>query len=143
MKQIEDTDAVKRIMSASVVRFSPDQEILSAIETIVDHGVVGGPVVDERGNVVGVLTHRECIDVVYRAAYYDSWSGKVSDYMNPDVPVIDANRHIIELPEIIYKTPYPLYPVVEESRLVGQVTAPDVLKTLLRFAHQRGWSASR
>ena len=129
VKQIGDTDAVKRIMSASMVTFSPDEEILHAIATIVDRGIVGAPVVDDRGDVVGVLTHRDCIDVVTRAAYYDQWSGKVSEYMNREVGVIDANRHIIELPELIAKSPYPLYPVVEESRLVGQITARDILKT--------------
>ena len=70
------------------------------------------------------------VPVVYRAAYHDEWSGKVSDYMNTEIGSIDANRHIIELPELIKKTPYPLYPVVEQSRLVGQVTARDILKTL-------------
>ena len=143
MKQIEDTDAVKRIMSAAVVTFSPDDELLQAIDTMVSRSIVGAVVLDERRNVVGVLTHRDCVDFVYRAAYYDSWQGKVSEYMNTDVASIDANRHIIELPELIAKSPYPLYPVVEEGRLVGQITAPDILKTLLRFAHQRGWSASR
>ncbi len=143
MKQIEDTDAVKRIMSAAVVRFSPDQEILHAIATMVDRNIVGAPVVDDRGKVVGALTHRDCIDVVYRAAYYDHWSGRVSEYMNADVDLIDANRHIVELPELIKKSPYALYPVVEESRLVGQITAQDILKTLLAFAHQRGWRVSR
>ena len=54
MKQIEDTDAVKRIMSASVVTFSPDEEILHAIHTMVDRSIVGAPVVDGRGNLVGV-----------------------------------------------------------------------------------------
>ena len=143
MKQIEDTDAVKRIMSAVTLKFSPDDEILHAISMIVDHGVVGAPVVDHRGTVVGALTHRDCIDVVYRAAYYDHWRGRVSEYMNRDVDVIDANRHIIELPELVKKSPYPLYPVVEESRLVGQITAQDILKTLLAFAHKRGWQGSR
>ncbi len=142
MKQIQDTDAIKRIMSAAVVRFSPDDEILEAIDKIVTRGVIGGPVVDHRGNVVGVLTQRDCIDVVYRAAYYDRWTGKVSEYMNTEVGTIDANRHVIELPDVIKKFPYPLYPVVEEGRLVGQITGTDVLKTLLKFAHQRGWSAT-
>ena len=143
MKQIEDTDAVKRIMSAVVLKFSPDDEILHAIAMIVDYAVVGAPVVDDRGEVVGALTHRDCIDVVYRAAYHDHWRGRVSEYMNRDVDVIDANRHIIELPELVKKSPYPLYPVVEESRLVGQITAQDILKTLLAFAHKRGGHVSR
>ncbi len=143
MRQIEDTDAVKRIMSAAVVTFSPDEEILRAIQTMVDRNVVGGAVVDDHGNVVGALTQRDCVDVVYRAAYHDAWSGKVSDYMNTEVELIDAERHIIELPEMIAKAPYPLYPVVEQGRLVGQVTARDILKTLLAFAAKRGWSVTK
>ncbi|MDJ0868673.1 MAG: CBS domain-containing protein [Myxococcota bacterium] len=143
MKQIEDTDAVKRIMSASVVTFSPDDPILQAIETIVDRRLVGAPVVDDRGSVVGALTYRDCVEVVYRAAYHDEWSGTVSEYMKRDVRVVDANRHIVELPELVAKAPYPLYPVVEEGRLVGQITPYDILKTLLAFARQRGWQTSR
>ncbi len=143
MKQMEDTDAVRRIMSASVVRFAPDDPILDAIQAMVDRNVVGGTVIDERGNVVGVLTLKECIDVVYRAAYHDRWSGTVDEYMNREIESIDANRHIIELPGLIAKAPSPLYPVVEEGRLVGQVTLRDILKTLLAFAHQRGWRLAR
>ena len=81
--------------------------------------------------------------MVYRAAYHDQWRGKVSEYMNREVAPVDAKRHVIELPEMIKKAPYPLYPVVEEGRLVGQITPQDIFKTLLAFAHQRGWSASK
>ena len=142
MKQIEDTDAVKRIMSASVVRFSPDQAVLSAIQTMVDHGVIGGAVVDDYGNVVGALTHDDCVDVVYKAAYHDQWDGKVSDFMNKDVTIVDAARHVSELPDLVMKQPYPLYPVVEEGRLIGQITPRDILRTLLAFANKRGWTSS-
>ena len=48
-----------------------------------------------------------------------------------------------ECPELVAKAPYPLYPVVEEGRLVGQITPYDILKTLLAFARQRGWQTSR
>ncbi len=140
MKQIEDTDAIKRIMSAAVVRFSPEDEILDAIHAIVERGIVGAPVVDGHGNVVGALTYDDCVDVVYKAAYHDQWSGKVADYMKRDVPRVDANRHVVELPDLVTKAPYPLYPVLEEGRLVGQITPRDIRKTLLAFASQRGWS---
>ena len=58
---MERTDPVEKIMSAAVVTVSPNEEVLHAIRTMVERRLQAVPVVDNRGNVVGVLADRDCM----------------------------------------------------------------------------------
>ena len=124
---------VKEVMSACAVTFSPDEDVMRAIQRMVETRISGAPVVDHHGSVVGILTEEDCIRVAYRAAYHNMWDGKVSEYMNRDVQTMEAEIHVIELLALFLKSPQSLCPVVYDNRLVGEVRRRDIMKTLLAF----------
>ena len=53
--------AVREFMAANLVTFTPDMEILSAIHALVEKRISGATVVDERGNVIGMLSEQDCL----------------------------------------------------------------------------------
>lgn len=117
-------------MAASLVAFTPDMEILHAIAKLLQHIISGAPVVDEHGNLVGILSEKDCLKVALHTSYYGEPGGTVSEFMTTDVKTVDASTSITEVAEIFLKTEYRRLPVVRANHLVGQISRRDVLKAL-------------
>lgn len=125
--------SVREFMAANLVTFTPDMEILHAIHELIDKRISGAPVVDERGNLVGILSEQDCMKVALHAGYHGELGGRVSEYMSTDVRAIDADTSILELAELFLNAPYRRYPVMEDNRLVGQISRRDVLRAMERI----------
>lgn len=121
---------VKDYMTKDLTTFSPDMEILQAARTLVEHRISGAPVVDEHGNLIGMLTEKDCLKVALQASYYEEYGGKVSEYMSPQVKTIEADMSIADVAKIFLMDPHRRYPVLEDNRLVGQISRHDVLRAL-------------
>ena len=121
---------VRDYMAKKLVTLSPDTEILRAVHTLLTNDVAAAPVVDEAGELVGILTERDCIRVVLTAGYHSEYGGQVSDYMNPDVETIDAGDSIVDAAKLFLGERFHRYPVMEGGRLVGQISRRDVMRAL-------------
>ena len=86
---------VRDYMAANLVTLSPDMEILRAIHSLVENRISGAPVVDERGNLVGVLSEQDCMRVALNAGYHEECAELIyRDLMfkcEPDVLVVGMN----------------------------------------------------
>ncbi|MDH3314482.1 MAG: CBS domain-containing protein [Gammaproteobacteria bacterium] len=121
---------VRDYMVANLVTLSPDMEILRAIHSLVENHISGAPVVDERGNLVGVLSERDCMRVALNAGYHEEYGGHVDEYMSKNVHTVEADASILELAQRFIDGPYRRFPVVLNNRLVGQISRRDVLRAL-------------
>lgn len=117
-------------MSANLVTFTPQMDVLNAIQMLVDHRISGAPVVDETGNVVGVLSQKDCLKVALDASYHGEWAGRVSEFMSRNAKTVEADTSILEVAEMFMKDEYRRYPVMEDNRLIGQISRHDVLRAL-------------
>ncbi len=124
---------VRDYMSANLVSLTPDMEILRAVYTLVKHGISGAPVVDDHGNLVGMLSERDCMKVALSAGYHGEYAGRVSEFMSSGVKTVDADASILEIAEMFLRAPFRRYPVMEDNRLVGQISRRDVLRALENF----------
>jgi CBS domain-containing protein len=50
------------------------------------------------------------------------------------VKTIDADTSILELAELFLKSPYRRYPVMDDNRLVGQISRRDVLRAMEKLS---------
>ena len=125
---------VSDYMAASLTTFKPEMEMRKAITHLVEKRISGAPVVDDHGNLVGMLSEADCMKVALNAGYYDDFGGMVKDYMNTDVTTIDVDMSILKLAQLFVDFPYRRYPVLQNNRLVGQVSRRDVLRALKRIA---------
>lgn len=123
--------SVNEYMSSNVVTFSPTDDVLEAIHILVEKRISGAPVLDGAGNIVGMLSEKDCLKVALEAGYNEGMGGKVSDYMTKNVETIDADSSIMEAAKAFIDHPFKRYPVVdEEERLVGQISRADVLRAI-------------
>ena len=123
--------AVKEYMSASLVTFTQELDVMNAIDILVKHRISGAPVVDERGNLVGLLSEKDCMKVALQAGYYEQLAGRVEDYMTRNVITVEAESSVLEVAKLFMENGPRRYPVVEDNRLVGQISRRDVLKALV------------
>jgi CBS domain-containing protein len=114
-------------MSTDLLLLSPGMEIHRAMNLLIEHDVSGAPVVDETGELVGLLCERDCLTVVFKASYHQEPGGKVSEFMVRDVQTIDVSMAIIEVVELFYKSRYRRFPVMSDGRLVGVLSRRDIL----------------
>ncbi len=120
-------------MSSPLVTLEPDMDVLEAMQRLLDEGISGAPVVDSRGNLLGILTQRDCLDVAVQASYHQEPGGAVSDYMTRNVETLPASARVIEVIEAFRQSRYRRFPVMKGSRLVGQISRRDILRAILEL----------
>ncbi len=129
--------SVKDYMSRIVVRFTPDMDVLEALRILIEKGVGGGPVLDKLGNLVGVLSEKDCMRAALSASYHEQWAGRVSEFMQSEVETVDADANIADVARRFIEREYRQFPVMAEDRLVGQIRRMDVLKALETLRHDK------
>jgi CBS domain-containing protein len=121
---------VKDFMSANLVTLSPSTPILEAASRLVEECISGAPVVDQTGNLVGLLSEKDCMRITLQAGYHSEAAGTVAEFMHKDVKTVDAERNIVDVAMMFIEDDYRRYPVMKDGRLVGQISRRDVLKAL-------------
>ena len=121
---------VKDYMTKTLVTFKRDTNILDAIHTLVEHRIAGAPVVDDAGNLVGMLSELDCLKVALQAGYYGEYGGPVAEYMSGDVMTVNAEMSIVDLAQRFLDSRYRRFPVTDRNRLVGQISRRDALRAL-------------
>ena len=121
---------VKSYMTQYVLTFKPDQEVLEAAKLMADRGIHSAPVMDDIGNLVGVLSDTDCMAVAIKAGYDPDFKGLVKEYMSDNVVTVEANESVLRIAEKFLKERYRRYPVMEDNRMIGQVDRLDVLRAL-------------
>jgi CBS domain-containing protein len=121
---------VKDYMARHLVTLQPDDEVVRAIHTLIEHKIAGAPVMDKDGKLVGILTEKDCLKVAVSSSYYSEYIGLVSDFMSTEVEVMDAQDSIVAAAERFLNKRYHRYPVMDNNRLVGQISRTDVIRAL-------------
>ena len=125
---------VRDFMAGSLVTFSPEGDVLDAIHELVQQRIAGAPVVDDQGELIGMLSELDCLKVALNAGYYGDWGGPVADYMTTEVVTVDADMSIVDLAQKFLDSRYRRFPVLQGNRLVGQISRRDVLRALGELA---------
>ena len=121
---------VKDYMARTLVTVKPETDVLDAIHELITHRIAGLPVVDDEGNLVGMLSELDCMKVALNAGYHGNWGGPVRDFMSDGVKTVDAEMSIIDLAQQFITSRYRRFPVVMRHRLVGQISRRDGLRAL-------------
>ncbi|MCP4301124.1 MAG: CBS domain-containing protein [Gammaproteobacteria bacterium] len=121
---------VKDYMARTLVTFKPETDVLDAVHTLVKHRIAGAPVVDDEGNLLGMLSEFDCMKVALNAGYHGIWGGPVRDFMSDGVDTVDADMSIVDLAQVFINKKFRRFPVMQGTRLVGQISRRDVLRAL-------------
>ena len=105
-------------------------DVLEAVRILVERRISGAPVIDHIGNLVGMLTERDCMKITLDAGYYGERGGKVSTFMCTEVETVDLDTPAIEIAERFSVSRFRRLPVLDNDTVVGMISRRDVLRLL-------------
>jgi len=117
-------------MATDLIVFMPGDDIHTAVKMLLEKRISGAPVVDRRGRLVGVLSKKDCMEVVYSASYHQEWGGRVEDYMSKEVTTIASGTDIIKAADIFMSSAFRRFPIMKNGRMTGQISRADLLRAL-------------
>ena len=109
--------------------------IAEAARSIIEEKVSGVVVVNEAGVVVGMLSELDCLRNLLSEAYNGQAIGgeAVALAMTTPVTTCAADADIISIAESMLATKQRRRPVVDQGKLLGQITCRQLLGALLDF----------
>jgi CBS domain-containing protein len=123
----------KDFMTKDVIVAHPEMEAYDAILLLLKHKISGMPVVDDRGEVVGIISERDCLKTLVNAQYHELPTAFVKDLMSTDPRSITPHTEIMEVAEVFLESGFRRLPVLDEGRMVGLVSRRDVLRVIKEF----------
>jgi len=133
---------VADIMTTQLVLFRSEQTIHEVMKAFVKYRISGGPVVDELGNLIGVISEADCMKEISDSRYFNMpiLDKSVGHFMTKQVDTIDATTSVFDAAAQFSKSSRRRYPVLENGRLVGQVSRKDIVVAAINMKSQT-WNA--
>ena len=123
---------IASIMRRDFLTLAPDTPIRQAISVLLDAREAAAAVLGEDGQLVGILTQKDCFRHALHASYYQEWTGRVVDQMSTNIVTVDASDDVIRTAEMFLSSPHRVFPVIEGTQVVGMAHRSDVLSLLLQ-----------
>lgn len=129
---------VSDYMSRKLITFSPDQSVLEVMNSLIKHKISGGPVVNEKNELLGIISEGDCMKQISESRYYNMPMDnmKVSKHMVANVDTIDGNMNVFDAANKFLESKHRRFPIIENGKLVGQISQKDVLKAALALNGQ-------
>jgi len=132
-KSMPDVILVSKYMRTRLITFKPKQSVLEVMEILIKNCISGGPVVDENNQLLGVISEGDCMKQISESRYYNMPMNDVTvdKHMDINVDTILPNMTIFEAANLFYKSNRRRFPVLQDGKLVGQISRRDILKAAL------------
>jgi CBS domain-containing protein len=144
----------KDIMKRELITVSPETRITDAARILLDNHINGLPVVDENGNLVGIICQSDLVaqqKTLPLPSFFNLLDGliplvspksyekevrkiaaaTVSEAMSTDPVTVSPETSLEEIATLMVSRNVHTLPVQEQAKLVGIIGKEDVLRTLI------------
>jgi CBS domain-containing protein len=133
---------VTEIMSFPVITVPPDATVNRAAHLMVEFGISALPVLDPKGNIVGIVSEADLLPLEARAdprsqatplrATAGSVPQMVAEIMTTNVVSVSATAEVSQAARVMIEAGIKRVPVIQEGRLVGIVSRRDLVAVIAR-----------
>ncbi|APG66066.1 inosine-5-monophosphate dehydrogenase [Tenacibaculum todarodis] len=127
---------VRDYMTKKLITFKADDSLDHVINLLITNKISGGPVVNDQNELIGIISETDCIKHISESKYYNmptDSNNTVGNNMVTDVDTIDKNMNIFDAAFKFLSSRRRRFPVVENGKLIGQLSQKDVLKAALKI----------
>ncbi|MEO0685122.1 MAG: CBS domain-containing protein, partial [Cyanobacteria bacterium J06649_11] len=125
-KSIPHPPTARDLMSSPVRTIPPDTSIEEAHRILLRYGHSGLSVVDDSGNLTGIISRRD-LDI---ALHHGFAHAPVKGYMSKNLKTISPDTTLPKIESLMVTYDIGRLPVLENDTLIGIVTRTDVLREL-------------
>jgi len=92
-------------------------------------------VVNEKNELVGIISEGDCLKQLSESRYYNMplEHDNVEKRMVKDVETIDGNMDVFDAANKFLQSKRRRFPIVENGKLIGQISQKDILKAALNL----------
>jgi CBS domain-containing protein len=120
----------KDVMNANVVTVDPDDLIETVMSTMIRLGISGLPVVDMTGQLLGIVTEFDLLDLVWDPS---TSKNKVYHYMTRDVRTVNEEEELINVAELFHTLPIRRLLVMRGEQVAGIISRRDLIWYVLKL----------
>ena len=128
--------SIKEFMAKQLITFQSDTPIETAMESFLENKISGAPVLDDQGNLVGVLSEKDCMKTLFESSYYNNLGGFVKEYMSTDLKTINIHDTLSNVADEFIKSRFRRFPVMGGDKLVGQISRRDILRAIVKLSNE-------
>ena len=121
---------VKDIMTKNVISVKKDTPIFQAIEILADNDITGIPVVEDDMTVVGILSEKDILSVLY--ASQENEDKVVNDFMTQPAICFEKDESVMDVCICLRESFFRRVLVTERGKLIGIVSRKDIIKCILQ-----------
>ena len=124
----------KDLMTENVISVKKGTPVLEALELLVENNITGIPVVDDDATLVGILTERDVLRLLY--AIGDKKWKVVEDFMTQPAIYFDEDEDLDDVCDCLMNNYFRRVPVMSKGKIVGIISRKDIIGHILRTPHQ-------
>ena len=127
---------VSDYMTTKLITFQPAQTIHDVIATLIKYKISGGPVVNDKNELIGIISETDCIKHISDSKYYNmpmDNSHSVENNMVSEVETIDKNMNVFDAATKFISSGRRRFPIIENGKLIWQISQKDILKAALKM----------
>ncbi len=119
----------KDIMQPNVITVTLDVSIKQAIQTLIQNKISGLIVVDEKEEVVGVLTEK---DLLAAYDFLQKTNESVKNFVSQGLISVNLQTPIEEVSKLLVQRNIRRVPVLEDKKVKGIISRRDILSGILK-----------
>ncbi len=121
---------VREYMARKLLTLQSDTGILDVVAFLLKHKISGAPVVDNDKQLVGVISEKDCLNLLAKGVNANVPHGSIAEFMTTEVETISPDIDLYYAAGLFLKSNYRRFPVVEDGVLVGQISRRDILRAI-------------
>lgn len=126
---------VRDYMNGELITFTPEQTVDEVIHVLITNKISGGPVVNAKNELIGIISEGDCLKQITESHYYNMPIEQdiVENRMVKNVETIDGNLDVFEAAKKFLNSKMRRFPIVENGKLIGQISQKDILKAAMQL----------
>jgi CBS domain-containing protein len=125
---------VEDLMTRDLITLKPDDNLAQA-DTFMNRGRIRHlPVVDPKGKLLGLVTHRDLLKVFADRTREAAMTVRAGEVMTTDLATVTPQTRLFQALNLMIENKYGCLPALDEGKvLVGLITQFDLLKFAAHF----------
>lgn len=120
-------------MNKNFAVIKPNMPVVEACGELIKKEMLGGPVIDDDGKLIGWVSEQECLQVIIQVVYHNQRVATVQDIMRKDVLSMSPNIEFMVIAEQMLQQKPKSYPVVDSTnKVIGVISRRHILNMLLK-----------